>query len=65
MATRISKKALGAVIATGAVLPLLMWARSYPWQLAVPVAIAVGLLVYSTLSTVAQLGRRQPPSRKE
>ncbi|MCH9650697.1 MAG: hypothetical protein K0U98_20870 [Deltaproteobacteria bacterium] len=65
MATNISKKALAAVIASGVVLPLLMWGRSYPWQLAAPVAIAVGLLVYSTLSTVTQMRSRRPPSRKD
>lgn len=61
----ISRKALAAVVSTGIALPLLMWGRSYPWQLATPVAVAVGLLVYSTLSTVARLRQRRPPYRKE
>lgn len=60
MATRLSRKALGSLAASAIALPALMLGRSYPWQLALPVAIAVGLLVFSTLSTIETLrGRRR------
>ncbi len=61
----ISPKAIAAVVVTAVALPLLIIGRSYPWQLAAPVAIAAGLLVYSTLSTLARIRPRKRPRRSE
>ena len=55
MKTGISRKAVIAAVAMVVALPLLMWLRDYPWNLAVLLAAAVGLLVYMSLRTVEQL----------
>ena len=67
MGLRVSGKALAAAIVTGLALPILMVGRSYPWQLALLVAIAFGLLAYSTVSAIQRLSheRRQRQNRFE
>lgn len=55
MAKRVSRKAVVAVIVTAIAQPVLMLARSYPWQLALPVAIALGILAYTTISSFERL----------
>jgi len=67
MGTRISGKAVVTALVSGLALPILMLGRAYPWQLALPVSIAFGLLAYSTLSTVQRLNheRRQRQMRFE
>lgn len=59
MAARLSRKVLAALVASGIALPALMYGRSYPWQLALPVAIAIGLLVFSSISSYENLRRRR------
>jgi|GEM_PF-5210608 len=44
-----------ALLGTGATLPILMLGRGYPWTFALIVATAVGLLLYTTASTVERL----------
>jgi hypothetical protein len=48
-------KVLAALIATGATLLALMLLRGYPWTLALIVAAAAGILVYTTGSTLERL----------
>lgn len=59
MAKRLNRKVLGALLASGIALPVLIYGRSYPWQLALPVAIAIGLLVFSSISSYENLRRRR------
>lgn len=59
MAAKLSPKVFLALAATAIALPVLMLGRSYPWQLALPVAIAIGALVFSTFSTIETLRGRK------
>ena len=58
MAPRLKPKLFLPLLASGIALPALMYGRGYPWQLGLPVAIAVGLLVFSTLISIENLRRR-------
>ncbi len=43
---------------TGVVaMPALVFLRGYPWQLAAPVAVAVGIFVYLALGTLERMRR--------
>lgn len=53
----ITRRALLAALATVVALPALIFARGYPWQLAAPVALAIGILVYLALGTLDRLRR--------
>ncbi len=54
-----SPRVVGALIGSGIALPALIYLREYPWQLALPVAIAIGLLVFSAISSYENLRRRR------
>jgi uncharacterized membrane protein len=52
---RLNAKILLGLAACGITVPILMIGRGYPWQLALIVGAAVGILAYTTLSTFERL----------
>jgi uncharacterized membrane protein YccC len=48
----IRKRAILAGIAGAVAMPALIFLRDYPWQLAAPVAVAVGIFVYLAAGTL-------------
>ena len=50
-------RAILAAIAGVVALPALVFLRGYPWQLAAPVAIAIGIFVYLTAGAFERLRR--------
>lgn len=59
------------LLATAITLPVMMWTRGYPWTLALIVAAAVGLLAYTTGSTLERLrasphgSTSRPPGKEQ
>lgn len=51
----IRKRALLAAVAGAIAMPALVFFRGYPWQLAAPVAVAVGVLVYLAAGALDRL----------
>lgn len=53
----IRKRAILAAIAGAVAMPALIFVRGYPWQLAAPVAVAVGIFAYLAIGTVDRMRR--------
>ena len=51
----IGKRALLAALVGILAMPVLIYLRHYPWRLAAPVAIALGIFAYLVVGTVLRL----------
>ena len=51
----LNRKVLLGLLATAITLPILMLSRGYPWTFALIVGAAIGILVYTTASTIERL----------